>query len=84
MELTEIEATVQQLLTHFRVQSLTTKHVIDAFRIVKRYQFSFWDSLIVAAALDMQCSVLYTEDLHHGQWIDNTLEIRNPFVEKKS
>jgi len=83
MELREIEATVQQLLTHFHVQSLTTKHVLDAFRIVKRYRFSFWDSLIIAAALDMQCTVLYTEDLHHGQWIDNVLEIRNPFADGK-
>jgi len=79
-ELSEIEATVKQLLTNLRVQRLATKHVMDAFRIVKRYRFSFWDSLIVAAALDMQCSVLYTEDLHNGQWIDDVLEIRNPFV----
>ena len=84
IELPEIETTVQQLLTHFHVQSLTTKHVMDAFRIVKRYGFSFWDSLIVAAALDMQCSVLYSEDMQNGQWIDDVLVIRNPFVDGKS
>jgi len=78
-ELPDIEATARQLLSHFHVQSLTAKHVMDAFRIVQRYRFSFWDSLIVAAALDMQCSVLYTEDLQNGQWIDDVLEIRNPF-----
>ena len=82
-ELPEIEATVQQLLTHFHVQSLMTKHVMDAFRIVKRYGFSFWDSLIVAAALDMQCSVLYSEDMQNGQWIDDVLVIRNPFLNVK-
>ena len=79
MELSEVEAIAGQLLTHFHVQSLTPKHVIDAFRIMKRYRFSFWDSLIVSAALDAQCSVLYTEDMQDGQWIDGVLEIRNPF-----
>jgi len=82
-KLPEIEGTVKQLLTHFHVQSLAAKHVIDAFRIVQRYQFSFWDSLIVSAALNMQCSVLYTEDLQNGQWIDDVLEIRNPFAKEE-
>ena len=82
-ELPEIETAVQHLLTHFHVQSLTAKHVLDAFRIVQRYRFSFWDGLIVAAALDMQCSVLYSEDMQNGQWIDKVLEIRNPFVNTK-
>ena len=78
--LTEIEATARELLAAFHVQGLTTEHVIDAFRIAKRYRFSFWDCLIVSAALNMQCSVLYTEDLQDGQWIDDVLEIRNPFT----
>jgi predicted nucleic acid-binding protein len=52
---------------------------MEAFRISERYQFSFWDSLIVAAALEAQCSILYTEDLQDGQIIDGILEIKNPF-----
>ena len=35
-----------------------------------RYKFSFYDSLLVAAALDAGCSTLYSEDLQHGQQID--------------
>ncbi len=31
-----------------------------------RYSFSYWDSLIVAAALDAGCSTLYSEDMQHG------------------
>ena len=79
-KLPEVEATVKQLLAVFHVQCLTAKHVVDAFRIAKCYRFSFWDCLIVSTALDMQCSVLYTEDLQNGQWVDNVLEIRNPFA----
>lgn len=40
--------------------------------------FSFWDCLIVEAALQSGCSLLLTEDMQNGRRID-TLEIRNPF-----
>ena len=43
-----------------------------------RYRYGFYDSLIVAAALESGCKILYTEDLHQGQQIDD-LTIRNPF-----
>lgn len=43
-----------------------------------RYGFGFYDGLIVAAALDEGCTVLYSEDLHHGQRIGG-LTIQNPF-----
>ncbi len=44
-----------------------------------RYQFGFYDSLIVGAALESGCDVLYTEDLQHGQVIERT-KIINPFL----
>lgn len=43
-----------------------------------RYGFSFYDSLIVAAALEADCARLYTEDMQHGQRIES-LTIENPF-----
>lgn len=43
-----------------------------------RYQFGFYDSLIVAAALSAGCARLYSEDLQHGQRIDG-LTIEDPF-----
>ena len=43
-----------------------------------RWQFSFYDSLIVAAALEAGCTRLLSEDLQHGQRIE-TLTIENPF-----
>ena len=53
----------------------------EAMRLRSRYQFSWYDSLIVAAALEAKCSVLYTEDLQHGMKIDR-LRIENPFLSK--
>jgi predicted nucleic acid-binding protein len=51
-----------------------------ALDIQLRYQFSFYDSLIVAAALEAGCKTLHSEDLQHGQRIEQ-LSIINPFVE---
>lgn len=50
-----------------------------AWRIEDRFQLSFWDSLIVAAAQAADCDVLLTEDLQHGLEIDG-LRIADPFV----
>ena len=43
-----------------------------------RYGFSFYDSLVVAAALEADCTRVYTEDMQHGQRID-CLTVENPF-----
>ena len=51
----------------------------DAISIQGRYGFSFYDSLIVAAALEAGCTRLYSEDLQHGQQIQR-LTIVNPFI----
>jgi predicted nucleic acid-binding protein len=59
---------------------LTVETHVAAIAIARTHGFSFYDSLIVAAALQAKCSILYTEDLQHGRKIDQ-LTITNPFVE---
>jgi predicted nucleic acid-binding protein len=49
-----------------------------ALRIREKYRISWYDSLIVAAALEGQCDRLYSEDFQHGQKIEG-LRIDNPF-----
>jgi len=53
--------------------------VLDALRIMERFGYGFYDSQIIAAALACGASVLYSEDLHHGQMVDGKLSIRSPF-----
>jgi predicted nucleic acid-binding protein len=50
----------------------------EALRLTNRYRLSWLDSLIVAAALEGQCSILYTEDFQDGQQFGE-LRIENPF-----
>ena len=49
-----------------------------ALSLHRRWRFSFYDSLIVAAALESNCKVLYSEDLQDGQEIES-LTVANPF-----
>jgi predicted nucleic acid-binding protein len=50
----------------------------QALNLMQRWQYSFYDSLILAAALQADCQVLYSEDLRHEQSI-KSLTILNPF-----
>ena len=43
-------------------------------------RYSFYDCLVIAAALQAGAKVLYTEDLQHKQLIDGRLRIVNPFL----
>ena len=51
----------------------------DAVHLRDRYRLSWYDSLIVAAAQQSNCKILYTEDLQHGQQFGNLL-VQNPFL----
>src|SRR5580658_6984160 len=52
---------------------------LRALGLSKRYRFSIWDGLIVAAAAEARCTKLLTEDLQHGQAVDG-VRIENPFL----
>jgi len=58
------------------VNNMTT--INTAIDIQINNQLTFWDSLIVSAAHQANCSTLLSEDLTHSQKID-TLTIQNPF-----
>ncbi len=64
-------------ITDIHVAQITTIRL--AHKIKLKYKFSYWDSLIVASALEAKCDILYSEDMQHKQLIENTLTIVNPF-----
>jgi predicted nucleic acid-binding protein len=53
-------------------------HIMAAMEMRDRYQISFWDGLILAAAESGGAEILYTEDLNDGQRY-GAVEARNPF-----
>jgi predicted nucleic acid-binding protein len=52
---------------------------LQAVDILDRYKYSFYDSLIIATALENKCMILYSEDLQHNQGIGKKMKIVNPF-----
>ena len=56
--------------------------LLFAANLVKKYQFQLFDAIIVASAIEGNCNILYSEDLHHGLVVDKSLTIINPFKTK--
>lgn len=57
----------------------TGRSVVEAIRIEKRFDISFWDALIVHAAQSAGATTLYTEDLNDGQ-VYGSVKAINPFA----
>ncbi|OFY38537.1 MAG: hypothetical protein A2275_03225 [Bacteroidetes bacterium RIFOXYA12_FULL_35_11] len=81
------EETVLLLTDICHVVEIKHTTIRTAIVLKRKYCFSFLDSLIIATALDSKCTILYSEDMHHEQIIENpekngarTLTIINPFV----
>jgi predicted nucleic acid-binding protein len=81
------ESDVRQLIEAFyhrcEVVLADKDMLLKATDLRQQYALSYWDSLIVAAALDVGAAELYTEDMQHGQVIDGRLTIINPFQNLK-
>ncbi len=57
------------------------KYTVElAHTLIVRYDFQYFDSIIVAGALQADCRVLYSEDMHHDLLVENQLRIVNPFL----
>ena len=80
MPLVEIREVLETVRDICRTEPLTIEDHDRACEIMERYKFSFYDSVIVASALHAGCKILYSEDLQHGQVIDEQLRITNPFA----
>jgi predicted nucleic acid-binding protein len=77
ISLPEARAVISRYLV-WHVEANTPESILRASEIQERYQLSFWDALIVAAAAQTGAAMLYTEDLNHGQSIEG-VKVINPF-----
>lgn len=72
------------LIAETLVSPITLETIKKSWEIRTKYAYSYWDSLIIASALENNCLTLYTEDMHDGQVIEDRLRIINPFEKKVS
>ena len=61
------------------VHYTTKTDVVQAIQLHRRYNINWWDALILNSATELGCSVLWTEDLSHGQRYGG-VTVRNPFL----
>ena len=70
---------VIQSLAAFPVCPISRDLVMQAIDCKQRFQISYWDAAIIAAARHLGCLSVYSEDLNHGQIYDG-VRIINPFL----
>ena len=63
---------------NFVQTSKSTFH--NGITLVKKYGFQIFDALIATSALEVNCSILYSEDMQHKMIVEDRLTIINPFV----
>ena len=80
LSVADIRKLIVSLEAMCTVELITLPTVYVALDIRQRYGFSWYDSLIVAAALEANCELLYSEDMQHGQVIEGRLRVIDPFV----
>jgi predicted nucleic acid-binding protein len=78
----QIGAVVDELKQQLQIAVVSTNTIQLALAIAQKYQYSYFDSLIVASALEVGCDRLYSEDMQNSQQIDNRLTIINPFLKQ--
>lgn len=69
------------LMDTFRMTYISDSTIGLAFDVAQRYGFGYYDSLILATAMENGCGILYSEDMQHGQMILDRLTVINPFKE---
>jgi predicted nucleic acid-binding protein len=75
----EAIARTVEILLAYPCLSPSTDLIRHAFALQGRYQISYWDAVVLAAAMELGCTKLYTEDLNHGQAYES-VHVINPFV----
>jgi predicted nucleic acid-binding protein len=75
-----IQENINDILKDVNLEIITFDTIKSCWEIKTKYKYSYYDSLIIASALENNCSVLYTEDMHHEQLIEKKLKIINPFI----
>lgn len=76
----EIQEMISEFYQNYEPIVPTEQDFLKASELRNRYNFSHWDSLMIATALHTGASEFYSEDMQDGLVVDGTLTIRNPFV----
>jgi predicted nucleic acid-binding protein len=75
----QIQELIDSFFKRYRFSRFDKDLLKKGSKLRERYSLSFWDSLILSAALLSSCDIIYSEDMQHNLLIENKLKIVNPF-----
>jgi len=81
LPITSVRSAIMEIKGTCNLAIVDDKTVIIALGFHEKYKYSFYDSLMLASALECGCQYLLTEDLADGQKIEGGLTIKNIFIE---
>jgi predicted nucleic acid-binding protein len=76
----QLQLAINELSNRFYISSFSVETQKAALDIRARYRLQYFDSLIVATALENECELLFSEDMQHGLRVYERLKLVNPFV----
>ncbi|MDD5275506.1 MAG: PIN domain-containing protein [Methylovulum sp.] len=79
LDYSDIAKVLSEIQASFQIITVKPNTIGQALKLAQTYRYSYYDSLIIAAALEQSCPFLYSEDMQHQQFIDQRLTILNPF-----
>lgn len=75
-----IQEKLAVIIKETKLSVIRLKTIKQCWAMRLKYKYSYWDCLILASALENDCTVLYSEDMQHNQVIEQSLRIINPFI----
>ena len=76
----KVQSLIRQVCLYCDVAYIYEDTIERALDINEKYGYAYYDSLIIASALEHDCQYLLTEDMTDGQEIEGRLTIKNIFV----
>ncbi len=75
----QVKRVIQSFYNRATEVKLNQEILENACNLRTQYSFSFWDGLIVSSALSTSATILYSEDMQDGLFVQKKLTIINPF-----
>lgn len=75
----KVKKLINSFYQNYAVLETNADILLQGSKLRDKYNFSFWDSLIVSCALNSDCQILYSEDMQDNQKVEKILLISNPF-----
>lgn len=74
-----IKMAIDDFNDHFEIALIGIDAIERALALMKKYRYSYWDSMVIASAIENDCTILFSEDLQDRQLVLQQMRIINPF-----